>query len=182
MWGSRAPSVRRRSAHLQLGERALRLAPPAAEPRLARFSNLAHASSASTRGGGEGDHHQNEGDGVPDGAEGAGPRLDRGAYLLGVTICFPQNWSSPCGHTPPVHPTGTRLVHKSAPSTLRTRTSQPYTAAEPITVIRVRTGFKPQSPRRSGRVTCTPISTHAAIVSGIAVDRTTGRPANGHVA
>jgi hypothetical protein len=50
----------------------------------------------------------------------------------------PQNWSSPCAHTPRPHPTSPRLVHKSAPTDERNRRSQPYAATRPVRVIKVR--------------------------------------------
>src|SRR5262245_52954233 len=50
----------------------------------------------------------------------------------------PQNWSSPCAHTPPPHPTGPPLVHKSAPTHRRTPRSQRHATGRPATVIKVR--------------------------------------------
>ena len=43
----------------------------------------------------------------------------------------PSRRSSPCAHSPRTHPTGTRLVHTSAPGTHRNRTSTTYAMDEP---------------------------------------------------
>jgi hypothetical protein len=84
-------------------------------------------------------------------SRGARSSVTRAARTTRSAPPWPQNWSSPCAHTPRRHPPGRRLVHKSAPADERTRRSHPYRILKPIRVIKVRSSSRSTDDNRRVR-------------------------------